>query len=133
MSTTSILLLAPSARKSRWDPESAATPSNVPAATTGIAAWRTVDWQLAQAPSRTAPPAAASMGTTAVQMAARIEPAGFIKTETCRYGEVRAGGESGYLSEASPAATSSRRRSRVKRPTKSGTNWGTLEPASLAM
>src|SRR6266704_1890055 len=37
MSTTSTLLFAPSARYSWWEDGSATTPSNVPAATTGIA------------------------------------------------------------------------------------------------
>src|SRR5437773_3929191 len=84
MSTTSTLLFAPSARYSWWEAGSATTPSNVPAATTGIAAWRTVDWQLVQAPRRTAPPAATSIGTTAAERAAAIEPAGFIHIKRAR-------------------------------------------------
>src|SRR5439155_24328313 len=84
-----------------------------------MAASRTVDWQLVQAPSRITPPAAATMGA-AVEATRPPNAAGhvaFIHPKTRRTREVREPGlgPAGYLREAVPAATSSRSRCRMNR------------------
>src|SRR2546430_5005462 len=79
MSIVCTLLLVRSARYRRCAVWSASTPSKEPAAIAGTAAWRTVDWQPAQAPRSRTPPAAATTGIKADMTRAASAPRRFIQ------------------------------------------------------